>query len=98
MVRQPGIEKHTTPITQLYKDACATGRLRITSCNIEGRCLVYVINIYGWSNGHHCTVAASRTNALVIAAKAELRAQSPPPSLISGDINAEAADLPALLE
>ena len=57
---------------------------------------VYVLNCYGWTNGHACKVAASRTDSLLHAACCEFALHPPHPILILGDINANVADLPTL--
>ena len=65
IVRLPGNTTETIPRTELYKQALATGRTRITMCNVHGSCACYVVNPYGWTNGADCDSAASHTDALM---------------------------------
>ena len=78
MTKQPGITVPIQPCTDEYKDALATGRICITCCTLGGKKTIYCVNIYGWTNGHTCKLAASRTSALCHAARCELRAHPPP--------------------
>ena len=56
---------------------------------------MHCCNVYGWTNGHTCTLAASRTDSLIQIIDNELRCHPPLPACIVGDLNAELHDLPA---
>ena len=65
---------------------------------MEGRRAAYVINLYGWTNGHSCELAAQRTNSLVIAAMGEFVHLPPLPRVMCCDLNANTTDVPAILD
>ena len=87
-------QPHTHAVA--FTKALSTGRIRITVCNCGGDEAFYVCNLYGCTNGENCTKAAAITNELIKAADDEFQHLPPLPKILCGDINATAAQLPAL--
>ena len=71
-----------------------TGHLNITYICCGGAETVCLINCYGWTNGHNCKTASSRTDALFLAIQAEHPHMPSHPTIIMGDFNANVDDLP----
>ena len=55
--------------------------------------VMYLIGLYGWTNGHGSEQASSGTNCLLEALFAELEQLGQPPFLMVGDFNANTDDL-----
>ena len=96
IARQPSHVSPITPVTDDFRNALLTGRILICLYSCEGRALFYVVNVYGWTNGHKCPTQASRTCALIQAAVGELQHHPVLPCAIAWDINANTADIPSL--
>ena len=96
-IRQPGTITTPELRAQASADAYLSGRINIKVCHLGGKCGIYVMNVYGWTNGSTCTPAAARTDALFAAGRGELRELPPLPCLICGDINANTKNLPSLV-
>ena len=95
LVRKPGTARAVKPHTQAFAEIAKTGRVNINLCTL-GCQPVYLICVYGWTNGHRCRTAADRTDALFLALRAEMNCLPPHPKIIMGDINATPDDLPTL--
>ena len=86
------------PATVAFAKARNLGRAMRVVFRVGGRVALVVYNVYGFPGGHHCREAAARTNAIVEAVIQEATQRGDLYVAIVGDLNADAADLPAITE
>ena len=95
-IRHPGKLVEITGVTPEFREAYKSGRISICMVAINAQLACYIINCYGWTNGHTDTTAASRTDGLICCALHELDHHPCLPRFIVGDINAEVKDIASL--
>ena len=92
-MQELGTVQEPAYVTDEYKVAVKTGRTLITQCNVEGHSSFYLLNLYGWTNGHSDKKIGARTNDPLRVGLRELEALPPLPKMVNADINADSDEL-----
>eukprot|EP00973_Karenia_brevis_P051243 7117758-Karenia_brevis.AAC.1 len=84
------------PNTEQFINLQNGGRVQLTAIILPNDVVIFLVNIYCWTNGHTNTLAADRSDDLMHIVLLELQSQPQGHRIIAGDLNADVCDLPSL--
>ena len=96
LTRKPASSFSLRPRTAAFTDIISNGRVKMTGLELGLPFPIINITIYGWTGGRVDPKAAKRTDNLIRIAHEEVLQHPDVCFLISGDFNADPAQLPSL--